>query len=143
MTKQVVFPLYFFFLQIVSSVRAGFRSRHTLPKEYRVKQLRALWRMIEESKERFFEAVWKDLRKLRWAASTCGTRGHIESTDVSHCSQPIHSCTQPVRVSPVCCRIACQIHALVGLGMIGECKHPIQAPSLVQTPHCVLGLSSI
>ena len=48
----------------MSSVRAGFRSRRTLPEEYRVKQLRALWRMIEENKERFFEAVWKDLRKV-------------------------------------------------------------------------------
>jgi len=57
MTKQVVFPLYFFFLQIVSSVRTGFHSCCTLPKEYRVKQLRALWRMIEENKESFFEAV--------------------------------------------------------------------------------------
>ena len=48
----------------MSSVRAGFHSRRTLPEEYWVKQLRALWRMIEENKERFFEAVWKDLRKV-------------------------------------------------------------------------------
>jgi len=64
MTKQFAFPLYFFFHQIVSSLRASFHSRRTLPEEYRVKQLRALWRMIEENKERFFEAVWKDLRKV-------------------------------------------------------------------------------
>jgi len=48
----------------VPCVRAGFRSRRTLPEEYRVKQLRVLWRMIEENKERSFEAVWKDLRKV-------------------------------------------------------------------------------
>ena len=56
--------LVFLLIQIVSCVRYGFRSRRTLPQEYRAEQLRALWRMIEENGEKLFQALWQDLHKV-------------------------------------------------------------------------------
>ena len=61
----VIHFLVFIFIQIVSCVRYGFRSRCTLPQEYRAEQLRALWKMIEENGEKLFQALWQDLHKVR------------------------------------------------------------------------------
>ena len=60
----VIHFLVFLFIQIVSCVRYGFRSRRTLPQEYRAEQLRALWKMIEENGEKLFQALWQDLHKV-------------------------------------------------------------------------------
>ena len=51
--------------QIVARLRAGFRSHKTLPKEYRVQQLKNLQRMVEENMDRLSQALWDDLHKVR------------------------------------------------------------------------------
>ena len=50
--------------QIVARLRAGFCSHKTLPKEYRVQQLRNLRRLVEENEVKIKQALWHDLHKV-------------------------------------------------------------------------------
>jgi len=50
--------------QIGARLRAGFCSHKTLPKGYRVQQLKNLRRLLEENADRIKQALWHDLRKV-------------------------------------------------------------------------------
>ena len=52
------------FPQVVESVRRSWNDLRSLPLSYRLDQLRALKKMVDENSCRFEEAVWKDLRKV-------------------------------------------------------------------------------
>jgi len=49
---------------MVARLRKGFRSGITREKDYRIKQLRNLFRMLDEEEEKILKAVYSDLRKV-------------------------------------------------------------------------------
>jgi acyl-CoA reductase-like NAD-dependent aldehyde dehydrogenase len=48
---------------LVSGQRAYFKSGKTRPVEWRIEQLKAITRMIDESRDDMYEALWHDLRR--------------------------------------------------------------------------------
>lgn len=51
-------------MQVVESVRCGFRSKRTFSLDYRIGQLKHLKKMISDNLEKLFEAMWIDLHKV-------------------------------------------------------------------------------
>ena len=49
---------------MVAKLRKGFRSDKTRDKDYRIKQLRNLFRMLEEQEDKILKAVYNDLKKV-------------------------------------------------------------------------------
>jgi len=50
--------------QVVQSTRAVFRSGRTLPTEWRIEQLKAMLRLLEEQDEALTAAMQQDLNKV-------------------------------------------------------------------------------
>lgn len=55
-------------VQIVSGLRATFRSGRTRPLEWRVQQLQAIMKMVQENEDAVMDALRSDLRKSRHEA---------------------------------------------------------------------------
>ena len=51
-------------LKVVEKLRTSFKNHKTLPIEYRVGQLNALRKLLEENKAAILDAVYKDLHKV-------------------------------------------------------------------------------
>lgn len=49
--------------KLVAGQRAYFKGGHTRPLSWRIEQLEAIKRMIDESREAMYEALWHDLRR--------------------------------------------------------------------------------
>ena len=67
-------------------MRQSWNDLRTLSIPYRVEQLQALKRMLEENTGRFEEALWKDLRKVMYTIIIRTVASHSECT---------HTCTFP------------------------------------------------
>jgi hypothetical protein len=50
---------------LVAGQRSYFNAGHTRPVEWRIDQLKAIKRMIDESRDAMYEALWHDLRRNR------------------------------------------------------------------------------
>ena len=54
-----------FFLQVVNTARNAFNRETTKPLDFRIKQLNAFHKLLEENGEEIIAAIRKDLKKVR------------------------------------------------------------------------------
>jgi acyl-CoA reductase-like NAD-dependent aldehyde dehydrogenase len=80
---------------LVDRQRAYFKAGHTRPVEWRVTQLEALKRMIDESREAMYDALWHDLRRNRIDADLMDVDYNIREAE--HALQHIHHWMKPSR----------------------------------------------
>jgi acyl-CoA reductase-like NAD-dependent aldehyde dehydrogenase len=78
---------------VVESVHQSWNDLWTLSIPYRVEQLQALKRMLEENTVRFEEALWKDLRKPR--QETHMSEINLILSDIGHALHNLWKWTSP------------------------------------------------
>jgi acyl-CoA reductase-like NAD-dependent aldehyde dehydrogenase len=66
---------------LVSGQRAYFKSGKTRPVEWRIEQLKAITRMIDESRDDMYEALWHDLRRNKTDADLMDVDFNIREAD--------------------------------------------------------------
>jgi acyl-CoA reductase-like NAD-dependent aldehyde dehydrogenase len=66
---------------LVSGQRAYFKSGKTRPVEWRIEQLTAITRMIDESRDDMYEALWHDLRRNKTDADLMDVDFNIREAD--------------------------------------------------------------
>jgi acyl-CoA reductase-like NAD-dependent aldehyde dehydrogenase len=66
---------------LVSGQRAYFKSGKTRPVEWRIEQLNAITRMIDESRDDMYEALWHDLRRNKTDADLMDVDFNIREAD--------------------------------------------------------------
>ena len=81
---------------LVAGQRAYFKAGHTRPVEWRIEQLTAIKRMIDESREAMYEALWHDLRRNRTDADLMDVDYNIREAD--YALKHLHSWMRPERV---------------------------------------------
>ena len=69
------------FSGIVSGQRAYFKAGRTRPATWRIEQLEAIRRMIDESREDMYEALWHDLRRNKVDADLMDVDFNIREAD--------------------------------------------------------------
>eukprot|EP00061_Rhincodon_typus_P014137 g40977.t1 len=68
---------------VVSTARAAYNRGKSRPLEFRIQQLKALERMINEKKEEFSVALKKDLRKNDYAVDVFEIAGILNETSLA------------------------------------------------------------
>jgi aldehyde dehydrogenase (NAD+) len=81
---------------LVAAQRAYFQAGHTRPVEWRVEQLKAIRRMIDESRDAMYEALWHDLRRNKTDADLMDVDYNIREAD--YALKHLHSWMRPERV---------------------------------------------
>ena len=81
--------------KLVAGQRAYFKAGHTRPAAWRVEQLNAIKRMIGESREAMYEALWHDLRRNRVDADLMDVDYNIREAE--HALKHLHGWMKPVR----------------------------------------------
>jgi acyl-CoA reductase-like NAD-dependent aldehyde dehydrogenase len=66
---------------LVSGQREYFKAGHTRPAAWRIEQLEAIRRMIDESRDAMYEALWHDLRRNRVDADLMDVDFNIREAD--------------------------------------------------------------
>ena len=66
---------------LVAGQRAYFKAGNTRPAEWRIEQLNALKRMIDESRGDMYEALWQDLRRNKTDADLMDVDYNIREAD--------------------------------------------------------------
>ena len=66
---------------LVAGQRAYFKAGNTRPKAWRVEQLKAIRRMIDESRAAMYEALWHDLRRNKTDADLMDVEWSIREVD--------------------------------------------------------------
>ena len=92
MTDQALTAEY---SKLVAGQRAYFKAGHTRPVEWRVEQLKAIRRMIDESRDAMYEALWHDLRRTRTDADLMDVDYNIREAD--YALKHLHDWMKPVR----------------------------------------------
>jgi len=69
------------FSSLVSGQREYFRAGNTRPAAWRVEQLQAIRRMIDESRDDMYEALWHDLRRNKTDADLMDVDFNIREAD--------------------------------------------------------------
>ncbi len=69
------------FSSLVSGQRAYFKAGRTRPAAWRIEQLEAIRRMIDESREDMYEALWHDLRRNKVDADLMDVDFNIREAD--------------------------------------------------------------
>src|SRR5262249_57314314 len=82
--------------KLVAGQRAYFKAGRTRPVEWRIEQLTAIKRMIDESREAMYEALWHDLRRNRTDADLMDVDYNIREAD--YALKHLHSWMRPERV---------------------------------------------
>lgn len=80
--------------KLVAGQRAYFKAGHTRPVEWRIEQLKAIKRMIDESRDAMYEALWHDLRRNRTDADLMDVDYNIREAD--YALKHLHSWVKPV-----------------------------------------------
>jgi acyl-CoA reductase-like NAD-dependent aldehyde dehydrogenase len=83
------------YADLVAGQRAYFKSGATRPADWRVGQLEALRRMIDESRDAMYDALWHDLRRNRTDADLMDVDYNIREVD--HALHHIHTWMKPSR----------------------------------------------
>ena len=79
---------------LVAGQRAYFKAGHTRPVEWRIEQLKAIRRMIDESRDAMYEALWHDLRRNRTDADMMDVDYNIREAD--YALKHLHDWVKPV-----------------------------------------------
>jgi aldehyde dehydrogenase (NAD+) len=81
--------------KLVAGQRAYFKAGHTRPVEWRIEQLNAIKRMIDESREAMYEALWHDLRRNRTDADLMDVDYNIREAE--YALKHLYEWVKPVR----------------------------------------------
>ena len=79
---------------VVSKVRRAFASGKSKPVEWRIQQLKNLYKMYDENVEIFTEALHKDLRKPKWESVAAEIENN--KNDILGCLREIKEWTKDV-----------------------------------------------
>jgi aldehyde dehydrogenase (NAD+) len=80
--------------KLVAGQRAYFKAGHTRAGGVRIEQLKAIRRMIDESRDAMYEALWHDLRRNRTDADLMDVDYNIREAD--YALKHLHSWVKPV-----------------------------------------------
>jgi aldehyde dehydrogenase (NAD+) len=81
--------------KLVAGQRAYFKGGHTRPVSWRIEQLNAIKRMIDESREAMYEALWHDLRRNKTDADLMDVDYNIREAE--YALKHLHDWVKPVR----------------------------------------------
>ena len=84
------------YASLVSRQRAYFKAGNTRPAEWRIEQLNAITRMIDESREDMYEALWQDLRRNKTDADLMDVDYNIR--EAKYALDHLQDWMKPVRV---------------------------------------------
>ncbi len=84
------------FSSLVSGQREYFKAGHTRPAAWRIEQLEAIKRMIDECREDMYEALWHDLRRNRTDADLMDVDFNIREAE--YALEHLHEWMQPERI---------------------------------------------
>jgi acyl-CoA reductase-like NAD-dependent aldehyde dehydrogenase len=90
--------------KLVAGQRAYFKAGHTRPLEWRIGQLNAIRKMIDESRDAMYEALWHDLRRNKTDADLMDVDYNIREAEYAlkhlhHWVKPVHEPT-PLLMEP-------------------------------------------
>jgi aldehyde dehydrogenase (NAD+) len=92
MTDQTLATDY---ASLVAGQRAYFKAGHTRPAEWRIAQLTAIKKMIDESRDAMYEALWHDLRRNRTDADLMDVDYNLREAE--YALKHLHHWMKPVR----------------------------------------------
>ena len=84
--------------KLVAGQRAYFKAGHTRPVEWRIEQLKAIRRMIDESRDAMYEALWHDLRRNKTDADLMDVEYNIREAD--YALKHLHDWVKPAVHDP-------------------------------------------
>jgi acyl-CoA reductase-like NAD-dependent aldehyde dehydrogenase len=83
------------YASLVSGQREYFKAGNTRPAAWRIEQLNAIKRMIDESRDDMYEALWHDLRRNRTDADLMDVDYNIREAE--HALKHLHDWMKPVK----------------------------------------------
>ncbi|KAJ8953556.1 hypothetical protein NQ318_002976 [Aromia moschata] len=121
--------------EIVSRVRNTFESGKTKPIQFRIKQLQAMKRMLEENKDEIVKALEQDLHKNKYEALL--TEVNFIINDIKMILMNLHDWMKPVKPSKDFANILDSVYILsdpYGVALVmGAWNYPLQ---LTLSPVC-------
>jgi len=82
--------------KLVAAQRAYFKAGHTRPVEWRIEQLNAIKRMVDESRDAMYDALWHDLRRNKVDADLMDVDFNIREAD--YALEHLHQWVKPERI---------------------------------------------